>query len=272
MTTAHPPRPLVAPDRLVFVGGLHRSGTTALGRLLASHPEISGLTRTGVREDEGQHLQIMYQPSVAYGGPGRFARDANAHLGPVADTVERTRISEGLIRAWMPYWDLDSPLLLEKSPPNLVMGRYLQSVFPGSALVVVFRHPVVVALSTKKWQRWTNLTSLVEHWFVAHDALMEDVAQLDRVHVLRYEDLVDDPDATLAPLTKFLGVTTPLTNDGQVRSTYSDRYRRAWSEMSGPMGGRQRRQIVKRFAEAASRYGYDMEDVDARLDWSLPDR
>ncbi|WP_151526766.1 sulfotransferase family protein [Serinicoccus kebangsaanensis] len=270
MTLSQPVSPLVAPDRLVFVGGLHRSGTTALGRLLGDHPEISGLQGTGVREDEGQHLQTMYQPAVAYGGPGRFAHDPAAQLGPVTDAGEQARIGEGLIRSWMPYWDLESPLLLEKSPPNLVMGRFLQSVFPGSALVVIFRHPVVVALSSKKWQRGTSLSSLVEHWFVAHDALLRDVADLERVHVLRYEDLVADTDAALAPLTSFLGLSFPLVNSGQVRSTYSDRYRSAWSAMSGPLSGRERRRIVSRFDDAARRYGYDIEDVDARHDWSLP--
>ena len=81
-----------------------------------------------------------------------------------------------LREAWDPYWDLSRRSSSEKSPPNLVMGRFLQALFPGSSLIVVIRHPVVVALSNKKWRkmlspdprRFQTVSSLVQHWVTAH--------------------------------------------------------------------------------------------------------
>ena len=47
---------MIEGERLVFIGGLHRSGTTPLADALAQHPDISGLSGTGAPHDEGQHL------------------------------------------------------------------------------------------------------------------------------------------------------------------------------------------------------------------------
>jgi hypothetical protein len=51
---------LVTGERLVFIGGLHRSGTSIVHRCLSDHPDVSGFQSTGVWEDEGQHLQSVY--------------------------------------------------------------------------------------------------------------------------------------------------------------------------------------------------------------------
>ena len=53
----------------VFIGGVHRSGTTLVGRLLAEHDGASGFADTGVPADEGQHLQSVYAPARAFGDP-----------------------------------------------------------------------------------------------------------------------------------------------------------------------------------------------------------
>ena len=87
--------------RLVFVGGLHRSGTTPLARCLAAHRQISGFANTGAEEDEGQHLQTVYPPARAHGGPGRFALSAAAHLTETSPllTPEAATI---LLQQWTP--------------------------------------------------------------------------------------------------------------------------------------------------------------------------
>ena len=103
------------PDRLVFVAGLHRSGTTPVLRLLAAHPEVSGFHDTGVKEDEGQHLQDVYPPARTYGGAGRFALDPRAHLTERSELVS-VASAQRLLDAWTPHWDLDRRLLVEKSP------------------------------------------------------------------------------------------------------------------------------------------------------------
>ena len=266
----------IASRRLVFVGGLHRSGTSALTRVLADHAEVSGLAGTGVEEDEGQHLQHVYPPALTYGGPGRFAADRRAHLTEASELVS-PESAVALSRAWAPYWDMSCRLLVEKSPPNLIMGRFLQELFPGSGLVVVLRHPVVVALSTAKWRRlasrhwwrYTTLHSMVQHWFRAYDLLREDAPHLRRLHVLRYEDLVADPSAELGRLQQFLGLATPLASQSFVAG-HSDRYQQRWGQMLGsPVARHVRHRIERDFGPAARRYGYDLADLSVRDSWNL---
>lgn len=249
-------------QHLVFIGGLHRSGTTALGRILADHPDVSGLSGTGVREDEGQHLQRVYEPAATWGGPGRFARSPRAHLTE-SDAVDPAAARHSLLGAWRPFWDTTRPWLVEKSPPNLVMGRYLQTVFPGSSLIVITRHPVVVALSTSKWSRRSTLTSLVDHWFTAHDLLREDAPHLQRLLVLRYESLIADPRSTLAEVSSFLGLDGTLSSE-RIQSTRSSSYVKAWEAMAtgNPWQRHQRRTIEQRFAARAESHGYDVSDLE----------
>lgn len=262
----------------MFVGGLHRSGTTPLARALDSHPEVSGLHDTGVSEDEGQHLQDVYPRIRAHGGMGRFANAEAAHLtesSPLVTPQNRQR----LLAAWEPYWDLQSPYLLEKSPSNLIMGRFLHALFPGSALIVVVRHPVVVSLALQKWnprffsrngRRHVSLPALVKHWLGAHDIMRQDAACLDRLLVLRYEALVKNPVEELARVQQLLGLATPIPSE-TLRPGRSRSYEEQWEAMrsGGPLRQRTRRTIEERFGPAIAQYGYDVTDLGSYADSSV---
>ena len=267
-TAALPAHLSIEPGRLVFVGGLHRSGTTPLTRMLADHPQVAGLRSTGVEEDEGQHLQSVYPIARTYGGAGRFALDRRAHLTE-ASAVRTDTTAEQLLRCWAPYWDLSRQFLVEKSPPNLIMGRFLQDLFPGSCLIVVLRNPVIVALSTKKWARWTSLSELVRHWFVAHQTLRDDAEWLDRLLVLRYEDLVDEPCETLTRVASFLGLTGEIPHQS-LDPRRSLPYVRRWEQMAhgGPVQRHRRRVIEDAFGDEMAGYGYSMRDLTRHTPWS----
>lgn len=266
-------------QRLLFVGGLHRSGTTPVARLLAAHPKVSGLRETGVSEDEGQHLQSVYPRIRAYGGMGRFANDDRAHLTEASPLVSHDS-ARRLVAAWQPYWDLSRPLLLEKSPSNVVMTRFLQALFPDASFVMVMRHPVVVALAMQKWnptvvarngRRRVSLRGLVAHWVRAYELLAQDAPHVANLHVVRYEDLVSDPTSELAKIQWHLHLSSPL-DAASVRPDLSTAYREQWAAMltSGALARRRRRAIEDVFGGSLERFGYDVETLAARPEWSLP--
>jgi hypothetical protein len=249
--------PSVVGERVTFIGGLHRSGTTPLARWLAEHPAISAFSETGVWEDEGQHLQDVYPTAAEHGGPGEFARDPDAHLteySPLANTSSRDRLAS----AWAPHWDLSSPVLLEKSPPNLIRTRFLQRLYPGARFIVVVRHPVAVAYATKKWTR-SSIASLIEHWVIAHELMLADAAAVKRITLVRYEDLIADPAAELSRLFEFCGVQ-PIERDWDADPRGNDDYFARWEIGPDRMRRTRHRRLIDRFSGRVAPFGYDLAE------------
>lgn len=245
-------------QRMVFVGGLHRSGTTLLAKLLAAHPDATGLENTGVPEDEGQHLQAVYLAAERFGGSGRFALNASAHLTEDASQVTPANAQQ-LWDAWRPYWNSDRTFLVEKSPPNLMMGRFLQGLFPTASFVFIVRHPVTVTLATRKWRRRTSLPKLMDNWFTGHQSALGDLPHLQRVHVVSYEWLLADPKSVMTDVTNFLSMPGEV-DVSSVDASSSDAYETQWRELL-EAGHRGAHNAHRRYSEPATSFGYDLDDL-----------
>lgn len=267
---------LATGDRLVFIGGLHRSGTSIIHRCLGDHPQVSGFRGTGVAEDEGQHLQSVYLPAAAHGGPGLFGLDPASYLderSPLATPENAHRI----LSEWIGHWDTSREILVEKSPPNLVRTRFLQRLFPMSRFVIVLRHPVAVAYATQKWAMMfpalrslgipdrrlpkVRVHELIEHWLLCHEQFEEDRAHLDRVHVLRYEEFVERPQEHMDALFAFLGLP-PAPLEREIQTGVNDRYWRRWmARKRGLLTRTYWRWVVGALDERVSHFGYSLDSL-----------
>jgi len=268
----------VTDHRFLFVGGLHRSGTTMLARLLAEHPQVSGFADTGVPADEGQHLQDVY-PVISPGRQaGRFARQPGAHLtesSPLVSDESRER----LLASWMPHWDAGRQVLIEKSPPNMLMTRFLQALFPvSSRFVLVVRHPVAVACATQKWSA-TRPHELLHHWATAYATLAGDLPHLEHAIVVRYEDLVAGPDRALARVFALAGLADHAPGravetgrnadnfaaDRVTRGDVNGEYFASWQARKRSLPKRIYLDLAeRRYARAAAAWGYDLRGLGQR--------
>lgn len=230
---------------------------------------MSGFRNTGAPHDEGQHLQDVFPTARAHGGPGRFALDPAARLDEhsalaTADAAER------LFAQWSRYWDLDRPVLIEKSPPNLIRTRFLQELYPDARFLVIVRHPAITALATRKLStnrlmrrlhRAPALPGILDHWFAAHRALASDLPHLRRRRVIRWEELTAAPGQVLAEVSSFLGVSPDVPApalDPRVDGAYRAEWQALLSADNRP--GESLRRAVSSHAADAATFGYDLAD------------
>jgi len=253
----------------IFLAGLNRSGTSLLHEIIREHPDITGLTDTGVPEDEGQHLQSVFEPGSALGGPGNFAFDKRSYMDeshPLA-TAENANT---ILNEWSRYLDLSCKYIVEKSPPNIVRSRFLQKLFPQSRFIVILRHPLVVSYATyNKWPRTrTSIPSVLEHTLLAYEIFLRDMQRLNAVYVLRYEELVHEPQGTINSIFTFLGLA-PVKVGQKVLGNVNEKYFLMWEKTRKHTPDRNMDKLTEKFESRMNRFGYSIAQYNTIVPVSL---
>jgi len=244
---------------IIFLAGLHRSGTSLLHEIIREHPEISGFSNTGVPEDEGQHLQTVYKPALCFGGPGKFVYDNDSYMDehhPLASEANARMI----LSQWNSYVDLSHRYLIEKSPPNLIRTRFLQKLFPKSKFVAILRHPIAVSYATKKWAG-TSINALLEHTLLGYEIFLRDMQNLNSCFVLRYEEFVSSPQVWVDQIFTFLELET-ISVEREIRDDVNEKYFSMWERDRTKFLNRIRLKISNETEKRANRCGYSLERIN----------
>ena len=185
----------------VFVVGFPRSGTTLLGQVLASHPEVVTL-------DEAETL--AHASHAILGRPGGLARLASSEDGALEeyrDAYWRSIRAAGV--------DPRGKVVVDKLPMNLLGLPLIAKMFPDATIIFVRRDPRDAVLSAFRRQfvlnaaTWELLTLSGAARF--YDAMMGFSGQcLERLalnmRVQTYEALVADIAAEGRALGAFIGL------------------------------------------------------------------
>lgn len=245
--------------RYVFICGLHRSGTSLLGRNIARMENCTGFKDTGVIEDEGQFLQDVYPTAMTYGGAGRFGFNSRAHL--TETSVLFTPANAARLRtSWHAYWDNSKSIFVEKTPGNLLKTRFLQAVFLDSYFIVIRRHPVAVSMANQRWKvSLAPLHSLFDHWLHCHALFDEDKKYLKHVYELSYEDYVRDSDKYHEEIAAFIRTGLPENGMEKASPIYNQKYLDRWHKLLAESPFRvYYRYLVRTYESRFSQYGYSL--------------
>ncbi len=218
-----------APDP-IFIVGLHRSGSTLVEQILSSHsavegaselPDLAAIARR-LGADKAAPAGARYPAMLEGLEPAAFAA-----LG--AEFLERTRARR----------KLGKPFFIDKLPNNFMQIGLIHLILPNAKIIDARRHPMACCFSGFKQnfargaQYSYDLTDIGRYYrdyveLMAHfDAVLPG-----RVHRVRYEDMIKDPEAEVRRLLAYRDLSFEpaclrfYESDRPVRTASSEQVRR----------------------------------------------
>lgn len=198
-------------SRLIFLIGAPRSGTTLLQKVIGSHSEVHTLSEPWI----AMHPLLALRPNV-------FAAFHNPEIARDGLMEFLSALPEG----YDAYWEAVRAMLghlysraltvsgkkvfLDKTPRYFHIFPELCSVFPSARFVVLVRNPIAVLTSVlESWVR--SEQPHVLHPFGADLMLgppsILEALRSSRGYLIRYEEVVAQPDRILPDLCSHLGLS-----------------------------------------------------------------
>jgi len=188
----------------VFIVGLPRSGSTLLEQMLASHSQIEGTHELPVLPGVKRRAHRLC--AERFGGDylsslGRITPEELAGLG------ERYLDESSLFRSGTKRFFTD------KMPFNFEHIGLIHKILPGAVIIDIRRNPLDCGLSLYKqyFTQGSNFSYSLEgigHYYNGYLRLMDhwDSVLPGRVLCVRYEALVQDPEAQLRAIFSHIGL------------------------------------------------------------------
>ena len=183
-----------------FLVGFPRSGTTLLDTILRTHSKISVVEERPMLAEMHSALGDLQEVSdIEFIDENDLSVASNAYLEELARHTN---------------WPIEL-LVIDKLPLNLLHAPLIYQVFPEAKFILALRHPFDCTMScwmqrfklNNAMANMVDLDRIVDFYCVAMNIfhLSHKRYGLD-VHRIRYEDLIEDFEAEIASVLRFLGL------------------------------------------------------------------
>lgn len=295
-------------SRLIFVVGNSRSGTTMMGRVLGGHRDVFTFNELHFFEQlwqpKSQPETIAHEAACGLASrlftiqhDGYYTQSDTSEYGDeakrIVNSIEGSLTPPTVFQAFIDHECAKHSTTLgcDQTPRNLYYIEELLALYPDAHFVVMVRDPRDVLLSQKnRWKRrrlgakgtpWWNalrtwagyhpitISLLWRSGVAAGDRFKND----QRVCVLRFEDLLTDPEVNLKRACESVGIGYDPAMLGVPRVGSSHQTDRPTERGLDPgaagrwtQGGLTRTELAicqRITAEHMARHGYDIEPVKA---------
>jgi hypothetical protein len=226
----------------IFVVGNSRSGTTMMSRVLGRHPTVFTLGELHFFEqlwspDDENHpiseteaaqllsrlLCIQEDGYLNQGEPSRFYGEARELVSSLRlDASTPARLFEAFLSNEAKKNGKEIPC--DQTPRNVFYIGEILDLYPKAQVISMIRDPRDVLLSQKrKWKRrflgakniplkeafrsWVNYHPItISKLWNGSARAADNYAEHNQVHVLRFEDLVAEPENTVRKVCEFVGI------------------------------------------------------------------
>ena len=186
----------------IVVGGIPRSGTSLVQKILDLHPEIYG----GPEFDNLPRIAQLY----------KVFRDGveTGRLSSYFNTTELTNYFRIFVENLFSNVSSDKlKYVSEKSPSNALEFTELRRILPKGKFIVVIRNPKSIIASLRNVNKRSTI-KLDQGNYLYKDLIMlnkyyESISKVvnePNVHIVYYEDLVKEPESTVTEICKFLDI------------------------------------------------------------------
>jgi hypothetical protein len=199
-------------DRLIFVIGPPRSGSTMLQRMLGSHSAIF--------THPEPHIITPLAHLGFYANVDKAPYDHINAAEAIREFVDDLpRGEDDYLDACRAYTDVlygrmvegaGRQMLLDKTPAYALVLPFLTKLYPRSKYIVLTRHPLAVLSSYASsffegdWAAAISFNDILGRYVPAMASFLRDGST--PFHHVRYEDLVSSPEERMAEIFSFLGV------------------------------------------------------------------